>query len=166
MKIRSATHADLDVIMNIYAHARAFMREHGNPTQWGDSYPSKELILADLEQDCVRLLVDKENAVAGVFSFFTEGDPDYDVINNGAWLNDEPYVAIHRIASAGTHKGIFTHILNYCLNFSSNIKVDTHTNNTVMQSVLTKHGFVKCGTITADGLEFIAFQFAKNDHRN
>jgi hypothetical protein len=103
-------------------------------------------------------LVDDENALAGVFSCLRDGDPDYDDIKNGAWLNDEPYIAIHRIASAGTHKGIFTHILNYCLSFSSNIKIDTYIDNTVMQSILAKHGFKKCGTITAAGLDFIAFQ--------
>ncbi len=161
MKIRAATLSDLDEILKIYARARSFMREHGNPTQWGDSYPSKELVISDLEQGCLFLVVDDKNAIAGVFSCFKNGDPDYDVIKNGEWLNDEPYTAIHRIASAGTHKGIFSHILEYCLTFSNNIKVDTHLNNTVMQSVLAKHGFKKCGIITADGLDFIAFQFAK-----
>lgn len=136
------------------------MREHGNPTQWGYSYPSNELIISDLEHGCLFLVVDNENAIAGVFSCFVDGDPDYDVIK-GAWLNDKPYIAIHRIASAGTHRGIFTHILDYCLTLSSNIKVDTHENNTVMQSVLERHGFKRCGIITADGLEFIAFQFSK-----
>lgn len=161
MKIRNATYIDLDEILAIYARARSFMRDHGNPTQWGDSYPPKELIVSDLEQGCLRVLIDDENAIAGVFSCFVDGDPDYDVIKDGAWLNDEPYTAIHRIASAGTHKGIFTHILEYCLTFSTNVKVDTHLQNTVMQSVLQKHGFKKCGTITAAGLEFIAFQFVK-----
>ena len=161
MKIRNATYIDLDEILEIYARARSFMRDHGNPTQWGDSYPSKELIVSDLEQGCLRVLIDDENAIAGVFSCFVDGDPDYDVIKDGAWLNDEPYTAIHRIASAGTHKGIFTHILEYCLTFSTNVKVDTHLQNTVMQSVLQKHGFKKCGTITAAGLDFIAFQFVK-----
>lgn len=160
MIIRTATYQDLEIILNIYERARAFMREHGNPDQWGDSYPSREIVISDLEQGYLRLLVDEENTVAGVFSIFLDGDPDYDVIN-GAWLNDEPYVAIHRIASAGTHKGIFTHIFNYCLNFSSNIKIDTHLNNVVMQSVLAKHGFIKCGTITVVGMEFIVFQFVK-----
>ncbi len=160
MKIRAASYADLDQIISIYARARQFMREHGNPTQWGYSYPSNELIISDLEHGCLFLVVDNENAIAGVFSCFVDGDPDYDVIK-GAWLNDEPYIAIHRIASAGTHRGIFTHILNYCLTLSSNIKIDTHENNTVMQSVLEKHGFKRCGIITADGLEFIAFQFSK-----
>ena len=161
MKIRNATYIDLDEILAIYARARSFMRDHGNPTQWGDSYPPKELIVSDLEQGCLRVLIDDENAIAGVFSCFVDGDPDYDVIKDGAWLNDEPYTAIHRIASAGTHKGIFTHILEYCLTFSTNVKVDTHLQNTVMQSVLQKHGFKKCGTITAAGLDFIAFQFVK-----
>jgi ribosomal protein S18 acetylase RimI-like enzyme len=160
MIIRTATYQDLEIILKIYERARAFMREHGNPDQWGDSYPSREIVISDLEQGYLRLLVDEENTVAGVFSIFLDGDPDYDVIN-GAWLNDEPYVAIHRIASAGTHKGIFTHIFNYCLKFSSNIKIDTHLNNVVMQSVLAKHGFIKCGTIAVVGMEFIVFQFVK-----
>ena len=160
MKIRAASYADLDQIISIYARARQFMREHGNPTHWGYSYPSNELIISDLEHGCLFLVVDNENAIAGVFSCFVDGDPDYDVIK-GAWLNDKPYIAIHRIASAGTHRGIFPHILDYCLTLSSNIKIDTHENNTVMQSVLEKHGFKRCGIITADGLEFIAFQFSK-----
>ena len=159
MKIRAALPTDLEQILNIYSHARRFMSENANPDQWGDSYPSKELVRSDLEQGCLFVVTDDENAIAGVFSCFVNGDPDYDVIN-GAWLNDEPYTAIHRIASAGTHKGIFTHILNYCLTFSRNIKVDTHTQNHIMQSVLKKHGFQYCGIITADGLEFIAFQFS------
>lgn len=160
MKIRSATLNDFDTIMNIYTRARAFMREHGNPMQWGDVYPSREIILSDLKENRLRLLVDEQNVVAGVFSIFLDGDPDYDDIN-GAWLNDEPYVAIHRIASAGTHKGVFTHILNYCLDFSSNIKIDTYTDNTIMQAILAKNGFIKCGTINIEGLEFITFHLAK-----
>ena len=159
MKIRPATHADLNEILNIYERARAFMREHGNPDQWGDSYPSKELILSDLEDGHLYLVVDDENVSAGVFSCFPEGDPDYDVID-GAWLNDEPYVAIHRIASAGTHKGIFSCILDYCLTISSNVKIDTHTQNTVMQAVLAKHGFKKCGSITIADMRFITFQYS------
>ena len=161
MNVRCATLDDLDKILNIYARARNFMRENGNPTQWGDSYPSKSLVISDLEQGCLFVIVDEKNSIAGVFSCFVDGDRDYDVIKNGAWLNDEPYTAIHRIASAGTHKGIFSYILDYCLTFSSNVKVDTHFNNTVMQAVLQKHGFKKCGIITADGLDFVAFQFSK-----
>ena len=34
MKIRLSKEEDLKVIMEIYALARKFMREQGNPTQW------------------------------------------------------------------------------------------------------------------------------------
>ena len=160
MEIRFASYDDLDKILDIYARARAFMREHGNPDQWGDLYPPRELIVEDLEAGRLRVLVDESNALAGVFSCFADGDPDYDVIN-GKWLNDEPYIAIHRVASAGTHKGVFDCILDYCLTFSNNIKIDTYRDNTVMQSLLKKRGFVECGYITVEGLEFITFQLVK-----
>ena len=160
MKIRSATYADLDEILNIYVRARSFMREHGNPDQWGDSYPQKELVISDLESGRLRVLVDEADAITSVFSCFVDGDPDYDVIN-GKWLNDEPYTAIHRVASAGTHKGIFDCILDYCLTFSDNIKIDTYRDNTVMQAILKERGFVQCGYITIEGLDFITFQLVK-----
>jgi ribosomal protein S18 acetylase RimI-like enzyme len=160
MKIRSANYTDLDEILNIYVRARSFMRENGNPDQWGDSYPQKELVISDLESGRLRVLVDEADAITGVFSCFVDGDPDYDVIN-GKWLNDEPYTAIHRVASAGTHKGIFDCILDYCLTFSDNIKIDTYRDNTVMQAILKKRGFVQCGYITIEGLDFITFQLVK-----
>ena len=36
-------------ILDIYAHAREFMAKNGNPTQWGDNYPSPELLEEDID---------------------------------------------------------------------------------------------------------------------
>ena len=41
--IRPARPEDLQDILSIYAIARTFMAEHGNPTQWGKTYPAREL---------------------------------------------------------------------------------------------------------------------------
>ena len=49
MEIRKASTQDLDQIMQIYENAKAFMRENGNKDQWGDDYPSRELIEQDLD---------------------------------------------------------------------------------------------------------------------
>ena len=49
MEIRKASAQDLDQIMQIYENAKAFMRENGNKDQWGDDYPSRELIEQDLD---------------------------------------------------------------------------------------------------------------------
>ena len=42
MTIRPTTYADLEVLFDIFAYARAQMAADGNPTQWGDGYPSRE----------------------------------------------------------------------------------------------------------------------------
>ena len=48
MKIRIATLKDLDSILRIYEHARSFMASHGNPTQWGTTYPPVDMIKHDI----------------------------------------------------------------------------------------------------------------------
>ena len=160
MQIRTATLADLDGVNAIYERARRFMRENGNPNQWGETYPYPEFIDSDIKNGRLHLLLDENGDIAAVFSLFLDGDPDYDVIN-GAWLNDLPYIAIHRIASSGTHKGVFSQILDFCLGFSNNIKIDTHFDNHIMQSILKKHGFIPCGTINVENMDFIVFQLCK-----
>ena len=47
MNIRLSEEKDLEAILGIYAYARKIMRENGNPTQWGDSYPEKEVVEED-----------------------------------------------------------------------------------------------------------------------
>ena len=49
MEIRKAKLDELDALMAIYDGARAYMRENGNAEQWGNGYPSKELIRTDIE---------------------------------------------------------------------------------------------------------------------
>lgn len=159
MKIRNATRADLDAILDIYARARAFMKESGNADQWGDTYPEPSVILDDLDSNHLFVIESPDASLAGVFAFLPEGDAIYDNLN-GKWLNDAPHAAIHRVASAGTQKGIFTEILAFCRRFSGNIKIDTHPQNTVMQHVLKKHGFIECGTVICDGLTLLAFQLS------
>ena len=157
MIVRNATQTDLDAIFRIYERARQYMIETGNPSQWEDRYPPKELVLKDLAGKSLYVL-EEDGALCGVFAFFPEGDPSYDSIQ-GAWLNSLPHGAIHRVASAGTKKGIFAACADYCLTKVNNLKIDTHKDNKVMQHQLTKYGFLPCGIVlTPYGEERIAFQ--------
>ena len=160
MKIRNATNADLDAIFNIYNYARAFMKDNGNPLQWGETYPEKDVILADLDAEQLFVIETPDGSLAGVFAFLINGDSVYDNID-GKWLNDKPHAAIHRVASNGLQKGIFTQILAFCRQFSNNIKIDTHKQNAVMQHVLKKHGFIECGAVFYDDISLLAFQFCE-----
>lgn len=85
MKIRTATILDLERILEIYAYARTFMAQTGNPTQWGDGYPKKELLTKDIEQGQLYVMEEK-NEIHGVFVFIIGADPTYEVIEDGACL--------------------------------------------------------------------------------
>ena len=53
--IRAAREQDLPRIMAIYDAARRYMRQNGNPTQWGDNYPPESMLRQDIA--CGRLFV-------------------------------------------------------------------------------------------------------------
>ncbi len=161
MLVRKATQSDYNRIMEIYEIARVFMAETGNPHQWGDlGYPYPDLIKEDIEEQ--RLLVITENeTVEGVFFWSLGVDLTYVEID-GQWLNDKPYGVIHRIAGSGKVKGILKTAVEYGLQFSDNIKIDTHVDNTVMQSALEKLGFKYCGMVyLPHGVWMKAYQLSR-----
>lgn len=162
--IRLAEAKDMDRLLEIYAIARGFMAETGNGGQWGDNYPPRKLIEEDIEAQ--RLYVNTEEqdgAIHGVFMFSLGDDPTYDYIE-GAWKKDGPYGVIHRVASDGSRKGLFNDCLAYCKDRTDNIRIDTHEQNLVMQHVLSKNGFKKCGVIyVRDNSPRLAYQYVAGE---
>jgi len=143
--IRPATPADLDVILSIYETARRFMRANGNLNQWVGGYPAPALLLDDIKKGHLFVCL-RDGVVRGVFLFMTdEPEPTYAVID-GKWLSNESYGTIHRIAGDGVG-GIFTQAFEFCRARANHLRIDTHADNYPMQHVVTKHGFVHCGTI-------------------
>ena len=156
--IRKATGADLEKIKDIYAAARRFMAENGNPTQWGDGYPSEKIIKTDMENGDLYVVSDG-NDIHGVFAFIIGDDPSYREID-GSWLSDEKYGTVHRIASDGKMKGIFSSAMSFCEEKIKHLRIDTHPDNKVMQKAIEKHGFEKRGIIIyrPDGSPRIAYE--------
>ena len=79
MNIRVATIDDLQEIIEVYNYAREFMAKTGNPHQWADGHPKKELLLSDFPLKRLYALED-EVGIAGVFMFDTNPDPTYSYI--------------------------------------------------------------------------------------
>lgn len=161
MNIRKAAPDDLEAIMGIYRTAQEFMIASGNPSQWGHTYPSRDLIEDDIENSVCHLIC-KGSEPHGVFAVFKGDEPTYEYIENGKWLNDDEYVTVHRIASDGKCHGIFKCAVQFLKKNNANIRIDTHSSNLIMQEQIERNGFRKCGTIyVADGSARIAYQWSR-----
>ena len=122
MIIKHCTINEIDIIMQIYDNARKFMRKNGNKNQWINGYPSRELILKDIEQKRFYGVYDN-NELIGVFMMFVGNDPTYDKIYNGSWLNDEKYVVIHRIGTIAHGKGVAKACYDFALSKFNNLRI-------------------------------------------
>lgn len=163
MIIRQTKMEELNTVMEIYAIARGFMADTGNPIQWGDGYPREEMVRNDIEQG-ISYVAEVDGQIEAVFMYMFGDDPVYRVIENGNWLNDAPYGVIHRVASRGNVKGIGAKCILWGVDQCKNLKIDTHDDNKVMQHVLEKIGFTRCGRIyVEDGSPRVAFQKSELD---
>jgi len=164
MIIRNATEKDFERMMEIYAYARQFMADHGNPNQWGPTnWPPEALIHEDIRRE-KSFVCEEDGRVVGVF-FFEHGEniePTYANIEDGEWIGDDDYGVVHRIAGDGSVKGIGTFCLNWAYEQCGHLRIDTHGDNVVMQNLLVKLGFTRCGTIYVVEDDYPRFAYEKN----
>lgn len=161
-QIRPATSQDLVHMLAIYAYARDFMKSTGNPQQWGDTWPSQAKIEEDIARGASWLLCEGEK-ILGVAALCQGIEPTYAYIE-GAWPNDMPYLCIHRIAAAEGAKGVFAAFVEYCKARYQNIRIDTHTDNAIMQKCILQHGFSYCGIVyMEDNTPRLAYQWQAVD---
>lgn len=162
VSIRHTRVEDIPRLQALFSHARSFMLETGNPSQWTAAYPSEELLRKDIGSRDSYVVEDEKQTVIATFVLRCGIDPTYDVIYEGRWLNDAPYATIHRIASDGTRKGILHLAMQFAQLDYNNIRIDTHRDNQVMRNAIAKEGFVYCGIIHCwNGDERVAYQFRK-----
>jgi hypothetical protein len=165
------------------------MRADGNTEQWSaPGFPPDALILHDIERGggfviessdrfldfarndkgpdsasvipCDRSVIPSgaKESVVGYFALLPSPEPTYNVID-GAWLTNEPYGVIHRMASYPEVHGIFAAIMDFAAARYPHLRIDTHRDNRIMRHLIEKHGFTYCGIIwLADGSERLAYE--------
>lgn len=145
--IRPSTLNDLPRMRLVFAEARTFMASVGNSTQWGDGYPTDDILTDDIRRG-VSYVMEHNGKVVGTFAFIPGLDPTYAVIEQGHWLDDvRPYATLHRLASLTDSHGIADACLEWCAAKMDNLRVDTHQDNKVLQHILLTRGFTYCGII-------------------
>lgn len=160
--VRHAKMEDLGRIEEIYAHARKFMSETGNPNQWGNTNPPVEQLVKDIGAGDLYVIADGD-AIHGVFYFCIGEDPTYFKICDGAWRSGRSYGTIHRIAGDGSG-GILRTAVEFGRKQIDYLRIDTHGDNQIMQRAVQKQGFRRCGIIhIADGSARIAYDRLDED---
>lgn len=151
VRIRPSKLADADAIGKLYAEARVFMAAQ-HLDQWQDGYPNTESAKQDAALGVGRVLVWRDQIVAT--AAFLPQEPDYDVIHDGAWLQEGSYLAVHRVATAADFRGtgLASTLLEYAAEEArtagrKSLRIDTHQMNRPMRSMLEKNGFKLCGII-------------------
>ena len=147
--IKKAQAGDLPRILEIYAYAREFMKRTGNPNQWKENAPQKEVLEADIRAGQL-YVVRQGNRMIGVFALVIGKDPTYAQIEQGAWISESEYGTLHRL---------FRRIVLFSEEKIGHLRIDTHADNHIMQHLILKNGFEQCGIIhIADGSERIAYE--------
>ena len=165
--VRIARKSDIPRIKEIFASARRFMAENGNP-QWSDGYPYDVVIDEGVTGGNFRV-AESDGVVAAVWSVY-ESDEEYDEID-GMWLTDvngrnANYIAAHTLAVSENFrgKGLARAALNSAAEEAvslrkNSLRMDTHVKNLPMQRLLTDLGFSMCGRIKArGGSGFLCFE--------
>ncbi|MDD3809062.1 MAG: GNAT family N-acetyltransferase [Erysipelotrichaceae bacterium] len=163
MKLRKSRDADIPQIMAIIDEAKSYLKSQ-NINQWQDGYPNSDVIKNDIILDRSFVLEDDGRIVATAM-LEVAIDPTYISID-GAWLNNEEYLVVHRIAVDDSLKGrgIAKIFLDEAIKYfnPSDIKMDTHKDNISMQHFLKKYGFKYCGVIYLNNNEpRLAYQLSR-----
>lgn len=148
---RKAAEADAQRIWQIIGQAKEQMRRLGSK-QWQDGYPMLGTIKEDIALGNGYVLCEDGGVIAYGAIIFT-GEPAYDDIV-GNWMDDAPYVVVHRLAVADEAKqrGIATYFMQRaeelsCRSGVFRFRVDTNFDNTYMHQMLTRLGFAYCGEV-------------------
>lgn len=142
MNIRLANTSDTNRIFEIYEYARAYMKAHGNPYQWGDDRPEKSLTKDDIKNQRCYVMED-EGHIFACFVFTIGFEKEYEA----KFPSNDKYGVIHRVASDKSKRGIVEQMVDFAKGKVNLLRIDTHEDNKTMQRCIERQNFKKLGII-------------------
>ncbi|WP_354360274.1 GNAT family N-acetyltransferase [Pedobacter sp. UYP30] len=162
MILRKASFSEQPIIWEILQQAIEQRKQDGS-TQWQNGYPNEQTVNNDIANGAAFVLIDQGQIIA--YAAILNGiEPNYAEIE-GAWLSNDDYLTVHRVAVSNKFKGkgtatqLFNLIEEICIKQKTySIRVDTNFDNVPMLRILEKLGYTYCGEILADGAPRKAFE--------
>lgn len=148
---RLAKNTDFDAIWAIILYAKEILKQNGSQ-QWQDGYPFEDTIRNDISKNH-GYVVEIDGEIVSYVAISEENEPTYTKID-GKWLNDDPYLVIHRIAMGenGKGKGLSLFISRKTEQIALekgiySIRADTNYDNLAMKHLFEKENYTYCGII-------------------
>ncbi len=153
MQFRQATSKDFNDIWRIIEEGRRRIAKL-DISQWQDGDPSREVIERDLATN-KSYVVEDAGKILMTMSLGFDGEPAYDDIKNGTWLDDEDYLVIHRVAVAdealnqGIAKWAMLEAEKIALERNvHSVRIDTHEGNVPMRALIRSCRYTYTGEIS------------------
>ena len=150
--VRLAKYEDIKQILIIIQDAVTSLKEM-NVDQWQNGYPNEEVIKNDIDKKQLFVL-EEDGVVLGFEACILGVDTTYNIIYDGEWLSDKPYLTIHRLAvlKSARRKNVAGKMIDYACEYAKknnafSLRIDTHNENIPMHNMVIKNGFVECGWI-------------------
>ena len=144
----------IDAVTKIIADARTRIGRLGID-QWQYGYPSRDVIAEDIRAGRSFVARDEDGSLCAVFTVIFDGEPVYRENFDGAWQTDEnDYLAVHRIAVSGEklRGGVASGAMKFVEEMAKemgrkSVRIDTHEGNIPMRAMLSRNGYVHCGSV-------------------
>jgi ribosomal protein S18 acetylase RimI-like enzyme len=150
--IRQATLNDLDVIWQLRLETTQLLKERGID-QWRFQNPTKQTFENDIRLGEFYVYVDHKE-IMGMMALKGGIERTYNIIYDGSWGYDHPYLTIHRLAVKRAYLGhhIAEKLLTYADELAKSkeinyIRIDTYFTNKYAIKLFEQHGYIKRGWI-------------------
>jgi GNAT superfamily N-acetyltransferase len=162
MNLRLAILSDSNTIWEIL-QAAILQRKKDGSTQWQNGYPNEQTVLNDI-QNGFGYVVEENGLIIAYAAIIFDIEPAY-VDIKGAWLSNQKYAVVHRVATAAALKGkgiatqLFLLIEKLAISKQTySIKVDTNFDNVPMLKILDNLNYTYCGEIFFSGSSRMAYE--------
>jgi GNAT superfamily N-acetyltransferase len=162
MNLRLAILSDANTIWEIL-QAAILQRKNDGSTQWQNGYPNEQTVLNDI-QNGFGYVVEENGLIIAYAAIIFDIEPAYEDIK-GAWLSNQKYAVVHRVATAAALKGkgiatqLFLLIEKLAISKQTySIKVDTNFDNVPMLKILDNLNYTYCGEIFFSGSSRMAYE--------
>lgn len=154
--IRKAVMSDLNAIWKLREETRQLLKDRGID-QWQQSNPSLKTFENDIQLEEF-YVYEIQSEILGMIAIKSGIEKTYNVIFDGAWGAEGPYLTIHRLAVKRHLLGqnisvlLMKHAEKLAIDqHVRSIRIDTHRNNRYARRLFESLGYVYRGWIMLEG---------------